>query len=69
MTNYTLPHFGKIATENLEEYYDADIDFNGNKVQIDLNFENKTIETSAMDKVKKIIENIEQFDKQNIYSQ
>ena len=62
MTEYTLPHFGQLATENLEEYYDVDIVFNGNKIQIDLNFENKAIDIATMDKVKNFIENIEKFD-------
>lgn len=65
MTEYTLPHFGKLATENLEEYYDVNIESDGNEIQIDLNFENKTIDTITMDKVKKFIENIEEYDKLN----
>ena len=65
MAEYTLPHFGKLPTENLEEYYYVDIDFNGNEVQIDLNFEDKTIDTSTMDKVKNFIGNIDKFDKLN----
>ncbi len=65
MTEYTLPHFGNLATQNLEEYYDVDIEFNGNEIQIDLNFENKTIDLLTMGKVKNFIENIEKFDKQN----
>jgi hypothetical protein len=65
MTEYTLPHFGNLPTDNLEEYYDVDIEFNGNEIQIDLNFENKNIEISTMDKVKNFIENIDKFDKLN----
>ncbi len=65
MTEYTLPHFGQLATENLEEYYDVDIEFNGNEIQIDLNFENKAIDIATMDKVKNFIENIEKFDNLN----
>lgn len=65
MAEYTLPHFGKLPTENLEEYYDVDIEFNGNEIQIDLNFEDKTIDTSTMDKVKNFIGNIDKFDKLN----
>ncbi len=65
MTEYTLPHFGQLATENLEEYYDVDIEFNGNEIQIDLNFDNKAIDIATMDKVKNFIENIEKFDNLN----
>jgi hypothetical protein len=59
MAEYTLPHFGNLPTENLEEYYDVDIEFNGNEIQIDLNFENKTIDTLTVDTVKNFIENVE----------
>lgn len=65
MTEYTLPHFGNLVTDNLEEYYDVNIEFDGNEIQIDLNFENKTIDTITMDKVKNFIENIEKCDKLN----
>ncbi len=65
MTEYTLPHFGKLQNENLEEYYRVGIELNGKNIQIDLNFKNKSIETITFDKIKKFIENIEDFDKQN----
>ena len=65
MAEYTLPHFGKLTTENLEDYYDVEIEFNGSEIQIDLNFEDITIDTSTMDKVKNFIENIDKFDKLN----
>jgi hypothetical protein len=65
MAEYTLPHFGNLPTENIEEYYDVDIEFNGNQIQIDLNFETKTIDTLTMDKVKNFIENVDKFDKLN----
>ncbi|REG88536.1 DUF2004 domain-containing protein [Flavobacterium aquicola] len=65
MAEYTLPHFGKLPIGNLEEYYDVDIEFNGNEIQIDLNFEDKIIDTPTMDKVKNFIGNIDKFDKLN----
>jgi hypothetical protein len=65
MTDYALPHFGNLPTENLEEYYDVDIEFNGNIIQIDLNFENKKIDTKRLDVVKRFIESLVTFDKQN----
>jgi hypothetical protein len=65
MEENTLPHFGKIPTDNLEEYYVVDIDFKGNQIQVDLNFESETLDTSTFEKIKKLIENIEKFDEQN----
>lgn len=65
MKEYILPHFGTLSTEKLEEYYSVNMDFNGNEIQIDLNFENKNIDTPQLDKVKSFLENIEKFDKLN----
>lgn len=65
MKEYTLPHFGNLATENLDEYYNVNIEFDGDEIEIDLNFENKTIDTITMDKVKNFIENIEKHNKLN----
>lgn len=65
MAEYTLPHFGNLATENLEEYYVANIEFDEDEIEIDLNFENKTTDTITMHKVKNFIENIEKYNKLN----
>jgi hypothetical protein len=65
MTDYTLPHFGNLAIGNLEEYYHVTIDFQGNEVEIDLNFENKTIDVETMGKVKNFIENLEELNQLN----
>ena len=65
MANYSLPHFGEIDPKNLEEYSDVDIDFDGQELQIDLNFENNSIDIQRLDVVKKFIENISAFDKKN----
>lgn len=66
MTEFTLPHFGTLTIENLESYYDVDTELNGNDIQIDLNFENESIEPPTMEKVKNFIDNIEKFDKLNL---
>ena len=51
--------------QNLEEYYDVEINFNGHEIQIDLNFENKSINTERLDLVKEFIENISAYDTKN----
>lgn len=33
MKEYTLPHFGNLATENLEEYYTVNIEFEEPKLK------------------------------------
>ncbi|MBE5319923.1 DUF2004 domain-containing protein [Pedobacter sp. MR2016-19] len=65
MAEYALPYFGNLQTENLEEYYDVDIELNGNEIQVDLNFEHQTVDTLILDKVKNFIEKLEKFDKLN----
>jgi len=65
MAKYLLPHFPTLDTSTLDEYYDVDIDFNGKKIQIDLNFERKSIDIKRMDKVKEFIEKLADYDKEN----
>lgn len=65
MKEYTLPHFGQLSTGNLEEYYSVNMPFNGSEIQVDLNFENKNIDTPQLDKIKNFLENIEKLDKLN----
>ena len=65
MTDYSLPYFGQINLNALNEYYDAVIDLNDKNVKLDINFDKTTIEKFSMDKIKPFIENIGNFDKQN----
>ena len=65
MANYSLKYFGQIDSTNLEEYYDVNINLNGEEIQIDLNFESKTIDTKQLDAVKNFIEKIADFNKKN----
>jgi len=65
MTAFTLPYFGSINPSSVEEYYEVDIKFEGNEVQIDLNFENKDIDPSKLDTLKTFLENIDQMDALN----
>lgn len=65
MTKYSLPHFEELDTENLEEFYEVEVEHNDDVIEIDLNFENKKIDPARLDLVKQFIENISTFDKQN----
>ena len=65
MATFILPHFGPIDPNDLEEYYDTDIPFNGMTIQIDLNFETKTIEPKRLDTAKHFIDNIRIYDINN----
>ena len=65
MSEYTLPHFGILQLESLEEYYQVDLELNGKAVQVDLNFEANTLDVETFQRVKSFIENIEKFDQKN----
>ncbi len=65
MAQYLLPPFGKLDPAKLEEYYDGEIKFNGQEIQIDLNFENDSIDPKQLDAVKKFIDSLSAFDKRN----
>ena len=62
---YKLPHFEEIDLTSLDEYYNVEIEQEGLKMGIDLNFEEKEIEADLFDEIKKIIENIESEDSKN----
>ncbi len=65
MANFKLPPFGIVDSEDLEEYYNTVIDFNKTEIQVDLNFESKTIEIERLENVKRFIENIRIHDLNN----
>ena len=60
-----LPHFGIIDEASLDEYYDTAIDLNGRQINVDLNFDNKTIDIKRLEIVKHFIENIRIHDLNN----
>jgi len=65
MSSYALPHFGELDLSNLDEYYDVEIEFNGKEVDLDLNFEKKTVDPARLDIIKKFLENLPEFDQKN----
>ena len=65
MANVKLPHFGVLDSDALDEYYDAAVDFNRTQIQIDLNFETKTIDIDRLKIVSHFIENIRIHDLNN----
>ncbi|MFN8242844.1 MAG: DUF2004 domain-containing protein [Ferruginibacter sp.] len=65
MAKYTLPCFGQLDTENLEEYYDTVIRYNNSEVSIDLNFCDTRVDPGRLEIAKKFIEQIGDFDLKN----
>lgn len=65
MENYSVPYFGEIDAKNLKAYYSTFIKVNKKKLQLDLNFENRFIETLRLDILKDFISNISDLDIKN----
>jgi hypothetical protein len=65
MKNYTLPYFGELNLEDLEEYYDVEIDFDDRKIELDLNFGDKTIDPARLDVVRHFIDNLDKYNSKN----
>ena len=65
MASIKLPYFGIINCDLLEEYYDAEVEYNGEDIRIDLNFENKSINPDKLEVVKHFIDNIRIHDLNN----
>lgn len=68
MSTYNLPPFGELDMEALDSYYDADIDFEGRTIQLDLNFEEETIDAKRLDMVQQFITRLSEFNKNNLVS-
>lgn len=65
MEQFTLPHFGLIDLDNIEEYYDAEVEYKDAEVSLDINFEESTLEQHIAMRIKYILENIEVYDIKN----
>ncbi|MBO9205240.1 MULTISPECIES: DUF2004 domain-containing protein [Niastella] len=65
MNPYMLPHFGEIDPAALEEYYGAVVEFNGREIDLDLNFDNKSIDVARLEKVKQFLDNLASYDLKN----
>jgi hypothetical protein len=65
MSTYNLPHFKPIDLGSPQEYYSAQIEFNNNELELDLNFWGEAIEPKRLDLVKNILDNLKEFDSKN----
>lgn len=63
MTNFTFPYFGEIDLNNLQEDYETKIRINN--VEVDLHFENNSINIAKAQTIKNVLENLTDFDIQN----
>lgn len=65
MSIIKLPYFDEIDIKKLEEYYEAEIEFEDREVSLDLNFEVEQIDENKLQIVKILLENINDFDSKN----
>ncbi|MFK7001143.1 DUF2004 domain-containing protein [Flavobacterium oreochromis] len=65
MMHYTLPYFGNLPIDDLQEYYDVAIEINGSTISLDLNFDEATIDVPTMEQLKSLIDDIGKYDKLN----
>lgn len=54
-----LKYFNEIDLQNLTDYYEVDIDFKGNPLQLDINFEETKINESDLDYLKTILADLD----------
>lgn len=65
MSNFTFPYFGDLDINNLENYYDLDIDLDGIEIQIDIHFNEKSIDIEKASVIKNFISNVSVYSIQN----
>ncbi len=65
MVTYKLPFFNEIDINQLEEYYNVEIEYKQHEISIDLNFKGKQTEVSGFDKMRDILGNISRLDEKN----
>ena len=66
MKIYTLPFFGEIKINSLKKYYETEAEIEGYRFQLDLNFEQESIEKNNLNKIENFIKNIILISKENV---
>ncbi len=62
---YTMPFFKEFDLARLNDYYETEIEFEGRKIQIDLNFEDPRISVGKLDLIKQFLSNLNQWHEDN----
>lgn len=62
MKEYILPYFGNFQINKLKNDYSIEVEYDHDEILIELFFENPMIDSSRMDKVKSILEDIPKYD-------
>jgi Protein of unknown function (DUF2004) len=61
MSKYILPYFDELDVNSLDDCYDAEMEFNGRQIDLDLNFDEESTTTKRLEIVKNFIENLTEF--------
>jgi hypothetical protein len=65
MKKHIFPYFGELNCSRLEEHYDAEWEVGDFEIDLDLNFEHKTIDQDCIDNIQYFLEQIQTYDVQN----
>lgn len=63
MAKYSLAGFDEIDLDNLEEYYESEGRINGHTIEIDLNFDEASIDEGRLEKVQNWIANLSELNR------
>ncbi len=59
MSKYKLPYFEELDPNSIEDYYSVEVDFEGRKIKLDLNFEGGSIGKERMTLLKPFLEHLD----------
>lgn len=62
MAKQTLPHFGQLDSEQLEDYYEATVPFGSRQVAADLNFDETAIDPVHLEAAGRFLQQIADYD-------
>lgn len=63
MSTYTLPYLGEVAIDSPEGYYDAEAVLDGRTIEVDITFEEKTIDVAKLSLVNSWLSDIQRIDR------
>jgi len=59
---YTLPYFGEIAPDKLDNYYDAELSYKGREIDTDIMSESGAVDVSVLEKIAYWLSDIARLD-------
>lgn len=62
MSKFVLISFGEIDSSNLDEYYDTEVVVDGNVIELDISFDEASIDIDKLKKINSYLEDIQKLD-------